>query len=101
MNAKQYFIYILASKKDGVLYAGVTNNLERRSLQHKLRETEGFTKDYWVHRLVWYESTNSIESAIQREKQIKKWYRLWKIRMIEEVNPDWEDLFPRFPPARE
>ncbi len=89
---KAYFVYILASSRNGTLYIGVTNNLERRTYEHKNNAMKGFTQKYGVHRLVWYESTNNIESAIQREKQIKKWNRSWKIRLIEETNPQWKDL---------
>lgn len=87
-----YYIYILASKKNGVLYIGVTNNLELRVSQHKIGEIEGFTKKYFVHKLVYYETTNDINSAIAREKNIKKWKRDWKIELIEKDNPDWRDL---------
>ena len=88
-----YYVYILASKRNGVLYAGVTNNLAKRIYEHKNNLVEGFTKKYFVHRLVYFELTNSIESAIAREKQIKEWHRQWKIDLIEENNPNWEDLY--------
>jgi putative endonuclease len=88
-----YYVYILASKKNGVLYTGVTNNLVKRVFEHKENLVEGFTKKYFVHKLVYFESTNSIESAIAREKQIKDWHRQWKIDLIEEKNPDWKDLY--------
>jgi len=88
----QYYVYILASRKNGVLYIGVTNNLELRTSQHKDRNTEGFTKKYFVHKLVYYETTNDINSAIAREKAMKKWNREWKIRLIEKGNPEWKDL---------
>jgi putative endonuclease len=87
-----YCTYILASKKDGVLYIGVTNDLETRISQHKNKEFEGFTKRYFVHKLVYYETTNDINSAIAREKCLKRWKRDWKIKLIEEENPKWEDL---------
>src|SRR5680860_337393 len=87
-----YYTYILASKKNGVLYVGVTNNLELRTAQHKSEETQSFTQKYFVHRLVYYETTNDINSAIIREKAIKKWKRDWKINLIEKENPEWLDL---------
>ena len=92
---KQYFVYILASKKDGVLYIGVTDNLERRISEHKNRLHEGVTKKYFVAKLVYFEETNDIESAILREKQMKKWNRQWKINLIEKNNPNWKDLFEK------
>ena len=76
---KTYFIYIMASKKNGTLYTGMTNNLMRRVEEHKNNETDGFTNKYGVHRLVYYESTNDVQTAISREKQVKKWRRQWKI----------------------
>jgi putative endonuclease len=90
---KTYCVYIMASKKNGTLYIGVTNDLVRRVWQHKNDVHEGFTKKHGVHRLVWYEMTLDIESAIQREKQMKKWRRQWKINLIEKDNPDWDDLY--------
>ncbi len=90
---KTYFVYIMASKKNGTLYIGMTNNLIRRVWQHKNDVHEGFTKQYSVHRLVWYEATNDVKGAIQREKQMKKWNRQWKINLIEKENPKWEDLY--------
>ncbi len=88
-----YYVYILASKKNGVLYTGVTNNLVKRVFEHKENLVEGFTQKYFVHKLVYFELTSSIESAIIREKQIKDWHRQWKIDLIEEKNPNWEDLY--------
>ncbi len=90
---RSYAVYIMASKKDGILYVGVTNDLIRRVLEHKARETEGFTKKYFVTKLVWFDVTNDVAAAIQREKQIKAWKRTWKIRLIEETNPEWNDLY--------
>jgi putative endonuclease len=87
-----YSVYILASKKNGTLYVGVTNNLERRVREHKKDYLEGFTKRYRVHSLVYYEQTSNVEAAIRREKQIKKWNRQWKIDLIEKENPEWLDL---------
>lgn len=90
---KTYYIYIMASKKNGVLYIGVTNNLLKRVFEHREGSVEGFTKRYWVKHLVYFEQTESIESAIAREKQLKKWKRNWKVRLIEKDNPNWSDLY--------
>ena len=84
---------MLASKRNGTLYIGVTNNLLKRVHQHKNDVTEGFTRKYNVHRLVYYEVFNRIQDAITREKQMKKWKRQWKMELIEKSNPNWEDLF--------
>ena len=91
----QYFVYILASRRNGTLYIGVTNNLLNRVSQHKNDTADGFTKKYKVHNLVYFETFNDIRSAIVREKRMKKWKRAWKIRLIQESNPDWQDLFER------
>ena len=88
-----YYVYILASKKNGTLYIGVTDNLIRRVYEHKNDIIDGFTKKYHVHKLVYYEQTNDINSAIQREKQLKKWRRQWKIDLIEKNNPNWDDIY--------
>ncbi len=88
-----YFVYILASKPRGTLYVGVTNNLIRRIFEHKNKFIEGFTEQYDVNLLVWYESSESIESAIAYEKKLKRWRREWKIEMIEKQNPEWVDLY--------
>jgi putative endonuclease len=90
---KSYYIYILASKRNGTLYIGVTNNLMKRVYEHKKGLADGFTKKYIVHKLVYYEQTSDIVSAINREKQIKKWNRKWKLKLIEEGNPKWKDLY--------
>ena len=90
---KQYYVYILASKKNGTLYIGVTNNLLRRVYEHKNDSIDGFTRKYGVHKLVYYEIADDIESAIIREKRLKKWKREWKIEMIEKCNPEWNDLY--------
>ncbi len=87
----KYFVYILASKRNGTLYIGVTNNLERRVYEHKNNIVKGFTSKYSVHQLVHYEETNDIYAALQREKQLKKWNRKWKLALIERINPDWND----------
>ena len=98
---KQPAVYILASKRNGTLYAGVTSNLAKRIWEHKNNVVEGFTKRYGVHQLVWSALTvkqcaelhKTLESAIQREKQIKEWKRKWKLELIESVNPNWQDLY--------
>ncbi|MDO8564686.1 MAG: GIY-YIG nuclease family protein [bacterium] len=87
-----YCVYILASKRNGTLYIGVTSDLKNRVLQHTMGMADGFTKTYKVHTLVYYECTESIESAIAREKQLKKWKRKWKLDLIEKENPVWKDL---------
>lgn len=88
-----YYVYILASQKNGTLYIGVTNDLIRRVYEHKSDFVEGFTKKYKVHTLVYFEDTEDVDSAITREKQLKKWNRAWKIRLIEEKNSAWDDLY--------
>ena len=89
-----YYVYILASGKHGTLYIGVTNDLIRRVYEHRTDAVAGFTKKYAVHTLVYFEETDSIESAIRREKRLKKWSRDWKLDLIERHNPEWADLFP-------
>jgi len=84
---------MLASGRNGTLYVGVTSDLVKRAWQHKEEAVEGFTKEYGAKRLVWYEQHGNVESAITREKQLKKWNRAWKIRLIEEANPYWNDLY--------
>ena len=86
-------VYILASKRNGTLYLGVTSNLVQRIWQHKNDFVEGFTKRYGVHTLVWFEPHESMESAIAREKAIKEWNRVWKLELIEKVNPTWRDFY--------
>ena len=90
---KNYYVYILSSKRNGTLYIGVTNNLVRRVYEHKEDLIEGFTKKYNVKTLVYYEIHSDIKKAIEREKQMKKWYRKWKIELIEKTNPKWKDLY--------
>ncbi len=90
---KSYYVYILASERNGTLYIGVTNDLIKRVYQHKNNLIEGFTEKYSVHKLVYYEETNDINSAIKREKHLKKWNRKWKLELIENVNPNWKDLY--------
>jgi len=86
------YVYILASKKRGTLYIGVTSDLVARIYQHKTEYQEGFTKQHNVKILVWFESFPTIEEAIQQEKRLKKWNRLWKIELIEQSNPEWLEL---------
>ncbi|WP_422083949.1 GIY-YIG nuclease family protein [Ulvibacterium sp.] len=88
----QYYVYILSNKKNGTLYIGMTNNLERRVLEHKNKMTEGFTKRYGLDKLVYFESYTYVNDAILREKRLKKWKREWKIKLIVEDNPEWKDL---------
>ena len=90
-----YFVYLMASGKNGTLYVGVTSDLVKRVHQHRSNAVEGFTKRYEVHDLVWFESTSSVIAAIHKEKQIKNWKREWKIALIVKDNPEWLDLFPR------
>ena len=90
---KQFCVYILASKRNGTLYIGVTSQLATRVWQHKSKVVEGFTTKYGVDKLLYYEAHGSAEAAIIREKQLKKWRRSWKIELIEGLNPDWRDLY--------
>ena len=90
---KQYYVYILASKRNGTLYIDVTNDLLRRVWEHKNDLVEGFTRKYQVHNLVYYEAYGDIYDAIEREKRMKKWKRQWKINLIEKPNLQWRDLF--------
>jgi len=91
---KQFYIYILASKKNGTLYIGITSDLIRRIWEHKNNVVKGFTKKYSVHTLVYCEVHPTFETAVQREKNLKKWKRAWKIKLIEEKNSEWRDLYP-------
>ena len=93
---KDYYVYILASKRNGTLYIGVTNDLLRRVREHRLGLIPGFTKQHGIHRLVYFERTSNISGVITREKQLKKWNRKWKLRLIEEANPYWRDLYEDF-----
>jgi putative endonuclease len=88
-----YYVYILASRKHGTLYLGMTNDLVRRVHQHKSKVGSGFSSRFGVDRLVWFECYDDPVSAINREKELKKWRRDWKIRLIEEANPDWVDRY--------
>jgi putative endonuclease len=88
-----YYVYILASRRDGTLYVGVTNELARRVYEHKQGVVPGFTKKYGIHNLVYYEQYDEILEAIAREKRLKRWLRKWKIELIEKANPTWRDLY--------
>jgi putative endonuclease len=90
---KTYYVYILASKRNGTLYIGFTSNLIQRIYQHKNNLVEGFTKKYNIHKLVYYEETSNVFSALEKEKQLKKWNRKWKLELIEKNNPEWKDLY--------
>lgn len=90
---KQYYVYILASKRNGTLYIGITNDLIKRVWQHKNKLVDGFTKKYGVDKLVYFEDTSDVMSAIAREKQLKNWHRQWKINLIQSKNPEWRDLY--------
>ena len=92
---KQPAVYILASKRNGTLYIGVTSDLVKRIWEHKNNMVKGFTKRYNVHRLVWYELHESMETAITREKRLKNWKRKWKLELIESSNPKWQDFYHR------
>ncbi|MGR3179796.1 MAG: GIY-YIG nuclease family protein [Candidatus Anammoxibacter sp.] len=98
--ANTYYVYMLASKRNGTLYLGVTNNLERRMYEHKNSLVEGFSKKYKVYNLVYYEETNDIHAALEREKQLKKWNRKWKLALIERANPNWNDIAKDWIPAK-
>ena len=86
-------VYKMTSSRNGTLYIGVTSDLITRVWQHKNNVVEGFTKKYEAHQLVWYEPHGNMESALSREKALKKWDRIWKLRLIEQFNPDWQDLY--------
>ena len=90
---KVYYVYIMASKRNGTLYIGVTNDLIRRVYEHKNDFVPGFTKTYGTHSLVYFEQTSDIDAALNREKRLKHWLRKWKLALIEERNPEWKDLW--------
>ncbi|MEK7119000.1 MAG: GIY-YIG nuclease family protein [Patescibacteria group bacterium] len=90
----KYFVYILASNRNGTLYIGSTNNLVKRTWEHKQKLVDGFTKRYGINQLVYYEIFDSAVAMIARERQLKQWNRLWKLKIIETTNPDWNDLYP-------
>ena len=89
-----YYVYILASRKNGALYIGVTNDLIRRIYEHKDKSISGFTSQYDVDQLVWFDQTDDVMSAISAEKRLKRWNRAWKVALIEKTNPQWRDLYP-------
>ena len=91
--SKQPVVYVLASRRNGTLYVGVTGDLAKRAWEHRNNVVEGFTRRYGVHRLVYFETCDDIDQAILREKRIKKWSRAWKIELIERDNPEWADLW--------
>jgi putative endonuclease len=93
---KQYFVYILASQRNGTLYVGMTSDLKRRMYEHTNEVFESFTKKYAVKMLVYFETTSDVAVALEREKQLKKWKINWKLRLIEERNPEWKDLSESF-----
>ncbi len=93
--SRYYYVYILASKRNGTLYIGVTNDLQKRVNEHKNKSVPGFTQKYDITKLVYHETTDDIIGALEREKQLKKWNRKWKIELIEKENPLWEDLYDK------
>jgi len=94
IEARQYWVYIMASRRHGTIYVGVTNDLSARIFAHKQGRGSQFVRRYDVTRLVWYEIYDRPDEAIAREKQLKKWRRHWKARLVEEMNPLWSDLYP-------
>jgi putative endonuclease len=88
------YVYMMASKRHGTIYVGVTADLPRRAWEHKEGIVPGFTRRYHIHNLVWFELHDTIESAIQREHNIKHWPRRWKTKLVDDMNPDWDDLYP-------
>jgi putative endonuclease len=93
MDERSYWVYMLASRRNGTLYVGVTSDLTKRTWEHREGFVQGFTRCYHVHRLVWFEPNATAAAAITREKQIKRWNRAWKVRAIEALNPYWNDLY--------
>ncbi len=96
---KAGFVYIMASQRNGTIYLGVTSDLARRAWEHRNAVVESFTKKHGCHRLVWYQAFESLDAARFRERQMKKWKRAWKLREIEGLNPEWEDLFETLAPS--
>jgi putative endonuclease len=90
---RQFYVYILTNQRYGTLYVGITNDLVRRVWEHRNNLVKGFSQDHGLHRLVWYEVHATAYEAITREKRIKKWHRDWKVNLIQEMNPEWEDLY--------
>jgi len=95
-SRKFYYIYLLASKKNGTLYVGITNNLRRRIFEHKNKLIDGFTKKHGVDQLVYFEQHSDVRAALAREKSLKKWKRTWKLELVEKINPEWKDLSKEF-----
>lgn len=95
---KSGFLYIMANQRNGTIYLGVTSDLPKRAWEHRTGAVEGFTKEHGCRLLVWYQAYESLDAARYRELQMKKWKRAWKLREIEGLNPDWEDLFDRLAP---
>ena len=95
MSKKKYYVYILTKGKNSTFYTGFTENLAKRVWEHKNELADGFTKKYGIKTLVYYEAFDNYEAALDREKQLKKWHRPWKMRIIEEMNPNWEDLYEK------
>ena len=93
MNQKSYYVYILTKARNSTFYVGITSDLKKRVWEHKNGVADGFTKKYGIKTLVYYEVFDDPEQAIRREKRLKKWNRSWKIKVIEEMNPDWDDLY--------
>lgn len=93
MKEQQYYVYILAKGRNSTFYTGFTENLVKRVYEHKNELADGFTKKYGVKELVYYEIHNDYETALNREKRLKKWNRPWKMRLIEDMNPNWQDLY--------
>ena len=93
MTEKQYYVYILTKARNSTFYVGITSDLPKRIWEHKNEIADGFTKKYGIKTLVYYEVFDDPENAIRREKRLKKWNRAWKMRLIEEMNPDWRDLY--------
>jgi putative endonuclease len=94
---KSYYVYILASRKNGIIYTGITSNLKKRAFEHKNNIFKRFTEKYNVKKLVYFEIHDHIEIATLREKRIKKWKRSWKVEIIEKMNPEWKDLYDDIP----
>jgi putative endonuclease len=92
-NMREHYVYILASRRNGTLYVGMTEDLGKRMVRHKDKSANQFTAEYDVKKLVYYERQRNLEEAVKREKQLKKWRREWKLKLIEKQNPEWEDLF--------
>jgi len=96
VEEKNYYVYLVTNQSNKVLYIGITNDLMRRMFEHKNELVDGFTKKYNLKKLVYYEMTNDVESAIKREKQLKNWHRDWKINLVNQFNPEWKDLSEGF-----